>query len=268
MVPNDIFDPFENSPARPNLSILAPTTVAHLTVSQSDSAPLRYAGKWAPLNSRWRVPFVRWVADVVDPSGQPKRPAITSTIFVTSPGPRAANSPPLNVQPRNPLDPSTEPWSTYATRCSPLRIQNHRARYHFNFRHCHRRREREREKEKGEGTRGLVCCPGLHTVALGDLRHFTRGPKSWPWSGSGGITHRRSKAPLLQPASRTIPITTNPLVWSLSLVSLANSGGVESRGGGNYSSLGRELHTGVNPASDVSVALPRCRGWGDLRIVR
>jgi hypothetical protein len=155
MGPNDIFGPFENSPARPNLSILAPTTVAHLTVSQSDSAPLRYAGKWAPLNSRWRVPFVRWVADVVDPSGQPKRPAITSTISATSPGPRAANLPPLNVQPRNPLDPSTEPWSTYATRCSPLRIQNHRARYHFNFRHCHRRRERER---KGEGGRYTWSC--------------------------------------------------------------------------------------------------------------
>ena len=80
---------------------------------------------------------------------------------------------------------------------------------------------------------------------------------SWPWSGTGGITHRRSLAPLLRPASRTVLITTNPLVWSLSLGSLANSGGVESRGGGNYSSLGRELHTGVHPAS-VAVTRHGC----------
>jgi hypothetical protein len=118
-------------------------------------------------------------------------------------------------------------------------------------------REREREKEKGEGTRGLVHRPGLHTVALRDLRHLTRGPEPWPWSGTGGITHQRSLAPLLRPASRTVLITTNPLVWSLSLGSLANSGGVESRGGGNYSSLGRELHTGVHPAS-VAVTRHGC----------
>jgi hypothetical protein len=113
--------------------------------------------------------------------------------------------------------------------------------------------EREREKEKGEGTRGLVRRPGLHTVVLGDLRHLTRGPESWSWSRTGGITHWRSLAPLLRLASRTVLITTNPLVWSLSLGSLANFGGVESRGGGNYSSLGRELHTGVHPASVVVI---------------
>jgi hypothetical protein len=118
-------------------------------------------------------------------------------------------------------------------------------------------REREREKEKGEGTRGLVRRPGLHTVALRDLRHLTRGPEPWPWSGTGGITHQPSLAPLLRPASRTVLITTNPLVWSLSLGSLANSGGVESREGGNYSSLGRELHTGVHPAS-VAVTRHGC----------
>jgi hypothetical protein len=113
--------------------------------------------------------------------------------------------------------------------------------------------EREREKEKGEGTRGLVRRPGLHTVVLGDLRHLTRGPEPWSWSRTGGITHWRSLAPLLRLASRTVLITTNPLVWSLSLGSLANFGGVESRGGGNYSSLGRELHTGVHPASVVVI---------------
>jgi hypothetical protein len=94
-----------------------------------------------------------------------------------------------------------------------------------------------------------VRRPGLHTVALGDLRHLTRGPVRWPWCGAGGITHRRSLAPLFRPASRTVLITANPLVWSLLLRSLANSGGEESRGGGNYSSLGRELHTGVHLAS-------------------
>jgi hypothetical protein len=65
MGPNDTFGPFENSPAQPNLSILAPTTMAHLTVPQSDSTrqpplyhwphtlaatvPRRFTVAWAPL---------------------------------------------------------------------------------------------------------------------------------------------------------------------------------------------------------------------------